>query len=132
MKEYVKPVVLANEELAEGVYAASGDTCWTVTQRGDVIDSYEGRKVFYINLSHNGADHETQGVNVTFVFNFNVKQAFSGGGSTECNGNTVTTTYTKDTVENLAETNLFINVAPEDDISAITPAILSMTAECIR
>lgn len=26
MKEYVKPVVLENEELAEGVYAASGGT----------------------------------------------------------------------------------------------------------
>lgn len=132
MKEYVKPVVLANEELAEGVYAASGDTCWTVTQRGDVIHSYEGRKVFYIDLSHNGADHETQGANVTFVFNFNVEQAFAGCGPVEWNGNTVTVTYTKDTIENLAETNLFVNVAPEDDISAITPAILSLTAECIR
>lgn len=28
MKKYEKPVVLVNEELAEGVYAASGD-CWT-------------------------------------------------------------------------------------------------------
>lgn len=30
MEKYVKPMVLANEELAEGVYAASGD-CYTVT-----------------------------------------------------------------------------------------------------
>ena len=36
MKDYVKPIVLANEELAEGVYAASGDggegeNCYKVT-----------------------------------------------------------------------------------------------------
>ena len=31
MKDYVKPVVLVNEELAEGVYAASGSDCYTVT-----------------------------------------------------------------------------------------------------
>ncbi|MBE5864813.1 MAG: hypothetical protein E7292_01205 [Lachnospiraceae bacterium] len=32
MKNYEKPVVLVNEELAEGVYAASGD-CYTVTAK---------------------------------------------------------------------------------------------------
>ena len=31
MKEYSKPTILINEELSEGVYAASG--CYTVTTR---------------------------------------------------------------------------------------------------
>lgn len=29
MREYKKPVVLMNEELSEGVYAASGEISWT-------------------------------------------------------------------------------------------------------
>ncbi len=31
MKEYSKPTILINEELSEGVYAASG--CYTITTR---------------------------------------------------------------------------------------------------
>lgn len=29
--KYEKPIVIANKELAEGVYTASGDTCYTAT-----------------------------------------------------------------------------------------------------
>lgn len=35
MKNYVRPIVLANEELAEGVYAASGGGSSSVTAGGD-------------------------------------------------------------------------------------------------
>ena len=34
MKKYEKPVVMINEELAEGVYAASGATCYLVNSFG--------------------------------------------------------------------------------------------------
>lgn len=131
MKEYVKPIILLNEEIAEGVYAASGDTCWTVSQRGDVVHSYEGRKVFFIDLTHDGSAHDSAGAKVTFTFNFNVSHAFCGGSTAECNGNVVTAVYSMEVIENYASTNLFVNVLPEDDISSISPEIVSLSVECI-
>lgn len=51
MKYYEKPIVLANEELAEGVYAASGGNCWapTITSVQDYVD---GKHVFEVGNSH--------------------------------------------------------------------------------
>ena len=68
MKNYTKPIVIANEELAEGVYANSGDGCYTASAY--IHQSPEiGRGDYRIQVNgiHN-ADHtkETQWLYITF------------------------------------------------------------------
>lgn len=89
MKNYEKPVVLVNEELAEGVYAASGD-CWTASVKSfrQVGDSNE----YWVDMlfCHNGEEGHS---NVTFTATFNQDVSlgcFNGNGSASASGNTVT------------------------------------------
>lgn len=69
MKDYVKPVVLVNEELAEGVYAASG--CYTakayITQTPEL-----GRENYcvHVDATHAASDGHHSGQQVlTLYFN---------------------------------------------------------------
>lgn len=54
MKAYVKPVVLGNSELSEGVYAASGASsdCWRITNFEVKQRSEEGFVTFQIDAAH--------------------------------------------------------------------------------
>lgn len=74
MKNYSKPVVLMNEELAEGVYAASGSDCYTAW--GEVIqnpatgmDNY----VVKIHADHNTTTHHSTEQFALVTFNKPVK-----------------------------------------------------------
>ena len=62
MKNYEKPVVMINEELAEGVYAASGvtyyDDCYTVTIKEIKQELQDGRMSYVRKLSD--ATQDTQ------------------------------------------------------------------------
>lgn len=85
-KLYSKPVVLLNEDLAEGVYAASGGVassdCWTA-------DAYihqtpeTGRNDYRIqvNAYHTNPENHRSGAIVTIVFNQSVTVTNAGGGS---------------------------------------------------
>ncbi len=76
MKKYEKPVVMVNEELAEGVYAASGaltgpmgtSDCWSF----DVTDeqAWNGsHHVFQVNLKHHtGLQHISGATTVSVTF----------------------------------------------------------------
>lgn len=67
MKEYVKPVILENEELAEGVYAASGD-CWTVSA-SSAQDWNGSEHVFEVAAVHStGLEHISGACTVRLVF----------------------------------------------------------------
>lgn len=70
MKNYVKPVVLDNEEVFEGVYAASGD-CYTVTA---YIHQFPetGRQTYklQVNGTHHADDGHHSGEQV-LILNFN-------------------------------------------------------------
>lgn len=67
MKDYVKPVVLVNEELAEGVYAASG--CYTakayITQTPE-----EGRENYcvHVDATHAASDGHHSGQQVLTLY----------------------------------------------------------------
>lgn len=66
--KYVKPVVMANEEMAEGVFAGSGD-CWTVGSNS--VQDYAGSDghVFEIWANHNlGLEHISSKVVYTITF----------------------------------------------------------------
>ncbi|MBQ5386552.1 MAG: hypothetical protein IIU40_05865, partial [Lachnospiraceae bacterium] len=73
MKTYEKPVVIENEDLAEGVFAASGDSgsssdCWTVSGRS-VQDWNGSHNVFEMSAVHStGVTHIT--TQVTFIYTF--------------------------------------------------------------
>ena len=84
MKKYERPVVLVNEELAEGVYAASGANaiqvgCWTASGAGrqeSVTARTDWR--FQIDGYHIAEAHAAK-VYITFVFDQDISTAdFSG------------------------------------------------------
>jgi len=91
--KYEKPVVHVNEELAEGVYAASGSVgdCWTVDPVS-VQDWNGSHHVFEIRCVHsNAVEHISSASTVELVFNNPIKDAYSEF-SCSFSGNTVTVT----------------------------------------
>ncbi len=135
MEKYVKPMVLANEELAEGVYAASGD-CYTVNAYISQFPEL-GRPnyVIHVGATHNAADkHHSSEQMLTLSFNQPVKfiGVSSSNGTLTGGDNTPTLQITF---------NYHSNGGPEDiglsDITveareglAITGATLSCDHKC--
>ena len=72
MKNYIKPIVLVNDEMFEGVYAASG-ACYTVTYNMHQTPQ-EGRGDYRIQMNavHNADHHGTEQV-LTVTFNMPVE-----------------------------------------------------------
>ena len=95
MKNYEKPIVLTNEELAEGVYAASGETsndCWTVAVTPDQSDA-GGYATFRVAATHStSVTHISTKTVVTIVFSDTVTSAEYEGFTASVSGNTVTLT----------------------------------------
>lgn len=87
MKNYEKPVVIANNELAEGVYAASGD-CYTFTSR--ITQSPETGNpnyVIQIDGKHEADDgHHSSERTVRLVFNQPVQYVESNAASVSGDG----------------------------------------------
>lgn len=86
MAKYEKPIVTVNEDVSEGVYAASGTgtitNCWTVnayihqrpeTGRGDYR--------IQVDATHSNPDHHLSSAIVTITFNQIVTVVNPGGGS---------------------------------------------------
>lgn len=95
MKAYVKPVILVNDELTEGVYAASGaasSDCWTVTVTKDQDDA-GGYCTFRVAAQHsNSAQHISSKTVVTVVFDKVITNAEFEGFEASVSGNTATLT----------------------------------------
>ncbi len=88
MNNYEKPVILVNEGLAEGVYAASGN-CWTANAYS-VQDWNGSHHVFEVALAHSTAvEHISNGVTVALSFNAAITDAYSEFPS-DYSGSTVT------------------------------------------
>lgn len=90
MKEYESPVIIANEDLSEGVYAASGESdCWTVSATS--VQDWDGSNhVFQVAATHStGLAHISSATTVTLTFNSTLTDARSEF-STSFSGNTVT------------------------------------------
>lgn len=90
MKKYEKPVVMINEELAEGVYAASGmmtgptgtQDCWSFDVY-PVQDWNGSHRVFEIKLRHHtGLEHISDASNVSVTFDRDLKDAYTEFGGT--------------------------------------------------
>lgn len=96
MREYKKPTIEILDGISEGVYAASGDNCYTVTayihqspQQG------RGDYRIQVNGTHAAADNHHSGQQVlTLTFNQPVTYVSSGGTLTGGDGtNTIQITY---------------------------------------
>lgn len=89
MKKYVRPMALVNEELAEGVYAASGD-CYTVEAK--IMQTPQlGRENYVIQIDavHDATDeHHSTYRRIEIDFNMPVTYVWSGAGSYSGDGST--------------------------------------------
>ncbi|MBP5280886.1 MAG: hypothetical protein J6Z22_00115 [Lachnospiraceae bacterium] len=131
MKNYVKPVVLANEELAEGVYAASGD-CYTVT--GYIHQTPEtGRETYVMqfNAVHAAADGHHGGAQV-LIITFNQPVTYVSSAGTLCGGDgtnviSIDYGYHNNQADNIGLGD--VQVASGDGL-AIVGAVLTCNHDC--
>lgn len=93
MMNYEKPLVLANEDVAEGVYAASGAICWT-TGAVSTQDYVDGNHIFEISAQHTTmVEHISNALTVELSFNYPITSAYSENDWTcSVNGSKVTVT----------------------------------------
>lgn len=96
MKKYMKPMVLANDELAESVYMASGD-CYTFEAK--IVQTPATGMDYYtiqIDGKHSAADgHHSSSRTVAVVFSQNVSYLGSNAASVSGDGtNTLYLTFT--------------------------------------
>ena len=95
MKGYEKPMVIVNDGLSEGVYAASGAAeaanCWTVSAKS-VHDWNGSHNVFEVSCVHsNTVQHISTASTVDLTFNNTVADAYAESNfACTFSGNTVT------------------------------------------
>lgn len=86
MEKYSKPMVIVDQGLAEGVYAASGAGCYKASadihQKPDIG---RGDYRIQVNGQHN-ADHTKEAQTLTISFNQNVTYVSGGAGVIDGNG----------------------------------------------
>lgn len=134
--KYEKPIAIENDELAEGVYAASGSVvgndCYTVsayihqtpeTGRGDYRIQVNG-----VHATYNG--HHSGEQILTLTFNQPVDYSWSNG--TLVGGNGTSTINIKYNYHNNGNDNIGLGdiVVTADDGLAITGAVLSCNYDC--
>ena len=88
MKNYSKPIAIVNDELAEGVYAASGNTdCYTISAYIHQVPEYgRGDYRIQVNGVHNASDGHHSGEQV-LTLNFNVPVTYKSSNGTLVGGN---------------------------------------------
>ncbi len=90
MSAYEKPVVTVNDGLAEGVYAASGATCWSIT--GSSVQDWNGSyHIFQFEAVHStSVQHISNGFKAKITFNHNITFANNQQGTASVSSNVVT------------------------------------------
>lgn len=92
MNQYEKPLIMVNEEVAEGVYAASG--CWTVRVKPGQKFS-DNERYFEVKVVHGSNENHGQGYTVIAEVSFNraLSDVSASMGSASVMGSTVTVTF---------------------------------------
>lgn len=132
MKTYERPIVLVNEELAEGVYAASGADCFTVT--AVITQKPEtGRETYCIqvNARHNASDnHHSANQVLTLAFNQPVTYSSSNGTLAGGDGTaslSIAYKYHQNGGDNIGLGDVYVKSA---DGLAVTGAVLTCDHKC--
>ena len=121
MKNYEKPVVLVNEELAEGVYAASG--CYTTTNsKHQVIENGRINYIFQIDAVHD-AEHMRYKQRWTVTFSQiveSVPQCF-GDNITGIGTNVIQfyTYYTQNPTDNIGAGQMTVTTPGDIDVDIV-------------
>ena len=99
MKNYVKPMVIKSEDVAESVYMASGSECYTVNVRFTQFPEL-GNEVYImqIDAAHDASHHSTGQV-LTLTFNQPVE--FVGISGTAANVIKIGYTYHSNNTESI-------------------------------
>lgn len=134
MDNYEKPAVLANEDIAEGVYAASGaeDNCYEVTTK--IHQKPETGRVDYriqVDARHAAGDnHHSTAQELVLSFNQPVEYISSDGTLLEGDGSTsITIAYSYHSNE-YDKIGLGDVVVKADAGLAVTGAALSCNHDC--
>lgn len=115
MRNYERPVILANSELAEGVYAASGESCYTasavITQKPET-----GRQNYCIHMEgqHHADNHCNQWQQAVISFNQSVTYVSSQGtlvGSATGTTLTIQYNYHQNANTNIGLSDLYVESA---------------------
>jgi len=118
MAKYEKPYIMINEDLAEGVYAASGNWQYYSSSSFGGADVGEGQAGFDITNQHGDFASDETEFSVTYTFNTDISDAkvVAGTGQTVVvNGNQVTIYDTANANPNPGEkTDIKIVVTPSD------------------
>lgn len=118
MKKYEKPIILANSDLSEGVYAASGG-CYNVTATiMQTPQTGRGDYRIQVNAVHAG-EHTSESQVLTISFNQPVDYA-SGGTLLTGSGSTTLTIqliYHQNTTDNIGLSDLHVVSDPGLEIT---------------
>lgn len=120
---YEKPMIIINEGLAEGVYAASGDGCYTTTAYiHQTPQTGRGDYRIQVNARHD-ADHNCNGQILTMSFNQAVD--FVGANGTLIDGNGTNTiriqlNYWNNHIDNIGIGDVIVTSDPGLGITGIT------------
>lgn len=134
--KYEKPIAIENDELAEGVYAASGSVvgndCYTVSAY--IHQSPEiGRGDYRIQVNgvHAASNGHHSGEQI-LTLNFNQPVDYSWSNGTLVGGNGTSTINIKYNYHNNGNDNIGLGdiVVTADDGLAITGAVLSCNYDC--
>lgn len=123
MKNYESPVVLGNEELAEGVFAAaSGAGCYTATANiHQVPQTGRGDYRIQVNGVHN-ADHTKETQWLTISFNQNVTYKSSNGTCKSVDGTpelVIEYHYHQNPTDNIGLGDLVVESDPGLEVSSV-------------
>lgn len=139
MKKYERPVVMINEELAEGVYAASGasvvsaEGCWVLdyvspVHQENTIYTNNGVQV-QISITHTNPENHLSSAKVTINFNQTITSILEDSAVTLATFEGSTVYVTTDlTTYNAGPENKTYNITVQCD----SPSTLSVTGKSIE
>lgn len=134
MDHYVKPAILANEEIAEGVYAASGEgaDCYTVTAYIHQSPQ-EGRGDYRIQVNgvHAAEDGHHSG-RQTLVLSFNQPVVYSWSNGTLADGDGTASISIDYAYHNNGNDNIGLGdvIVTADAGLAVTGSVLYCNHDC--
>ena len=131
MKNYEKPIVLRNDELAEGIYLASGD-CYTVSYRiHQKPETGRGDYRIQFDAVHAAGDGHHSGAQV-LVITFNQAVTYVASNGTLESGDGTSTLRIDYSYHNNASDNIGLGdlIVSADAGLAITGALLECNHDC--
>ena len=125
MDNYIKPVIIASDDLAEGVYAASGASCLNVTAWNDGTDGANIYKVVF-KVTHTG--HQSYGQTIQAVMSTDVTVVEAPGDVTATASGNVLTIVRNNQLNDNGLTEIWVKLS-----ASAQPTTVSVSAsDCVK